>query len=127
VPENLIKTWLPRKNQIALVEIFAVVLAIAHFGSELAGKRIIILIDSECALDALIKGQSKFQDVVKLVKFFWDLVAEFQVDVYLDKVSTDANPADGPSRGKKAEAESLGWIEEHPRYPDELYVSRSKL
>ena len=82
------------------------------------------MIDSECALDALIKGQSKFSDVVKLVNFFWDQVAEFQVDIYLDKVSTDANPADGPSRNKVEEARALGWVEENPRFPDELYVQR---
>lgn len=126
VPGDATKTWLPRENQSALVEIFAVVLGLAHFGPELAGKGIIILFDSECALDALIKGRSKVQDVVKLVKCFWDLVAEFLVDVYLDKVSTDAHPADGPSRGKKAEAKAFGCVEEHPRFPDELYVSRAK-
>ena len=82
VPGHLIKTWIPRKNQIALIELFGAVVAISHFGPELAGKRVILLIDSESALDGLIEGQSKFQDVIKLVKVFWDLVAEYHMDVY---------------------------------------------
>ena len=42
-------------------------------GPELAGKRVLGRIDSECALDALIKGQSKFSDVIKLLTQFGDL------------------------------------------------------
>ena len=125
VPANLIRTWLPRENQIALVEIFAAVLIMAHFGHELANKRVILLVDSECALDALIKGQSKFSDVIKLVKIFWDLVADHQVDVYLDRVSTDANPSDGLSRGREEEAEGWGWVLENPRFPDALESTRA--
>ena len=67
VPGHLIKTWIPRANQIALIELFGAVLAISHFGPELMGKRVMILIDSESALDLAIKGQSKFQDVIKLI------------------------------------------------------------
>jgi hypothetical protein len=116
--------WIPRKNQIALVEIFGAVLALSHFGPELAGKRLTMFIDSECALDALIKGQSKFSDVIKLVKVFWELVADFHVDVYLDKVSTDANPSDGVSRGKIKEAISLGWKIEAAKFDQRLEVKR---
>jgi hypothetical protein len=124
VPDHLIKMWIPRKNQIALVEIFGAVLALSHFGPELAGKRLIMLIDSECALDALIKGQSKFSDVIKLVKVFWELVADFHVDVYLDKVSTDANPSDGVSRGKIKDAISLGWKIEASKFDQRLEAKR---
>ena len=75
-PQDVVDKWIPRKNQIMLIEIFAAVLTIYHFGSELQGKRLLGLIDSESALDALIKGQSKFQDVILLVKVFWDLIAK---------------------------------------------------
>ena len=126
VPDDLLQTWLPRKNQIALVELFAAVLVLSHFGPELSGKRVIGLVDSECALDALIKGQSKFEDIIKLVKQFWDLVAEHQIDVYLDRVSTDANPSDGLSRGKRVEAEAMGWKVENVAFPAALYQPRNE-
>jgi hypothetical protein len=124
VPEDLIKRWLPRKNQIALVEAFAVVMAISHFGAELTGKRLIALVDSECALDALIKGQSKFEDVLGLLKVFWDLIAAHSIDVYLDRVSTDANPSDGMSRDGEQEAIALGWNIETAKFPEALYKKR---
>ena len=109
VPNQLLATWLPRRNQIALVELFATVMAIAHFGSELAGQNVMFLVDSEPALDALIKGLSKFTDVIHLVTLFWEVVAEFQVNVYLDRVSTDANISDGVSRGDLTAFEDWGW------------------
>ena len=126
VPEHLIKTWIPRANQIALIELFAAVLVLSHFGPELAGKRVLGLIDSECALDALIKGQSKFSDVIKLLKQFWDLVAEYEIDLYLDRVSTDANPSDGMSRDGRAEAEAMGWDTEQVQFPQSLNKTRKE-
>ena len=103
------RTWLPRKNQIALVELFATVIAIAQFGAEVAGRNVMFLVDSEPALDALVKGLSKFEDVIHLLTLFWHLVAEFQVNVYLDRVSTDANISDGISREDMSAFDEWGW------------------
>ena len=64
--------------------------------------------------------------MVKLVKQFWDLVAEYQIDVYLDRVSTDANPSDGMSRDGKAEAEAMGWNIEQVQFPQSLNKTRSE-
>ncbi len=38
---------MPRKNQIAMVELFAAVQVLKHWGPELAGKRVIGMVDSE--------------------------------------------------------------------------------
>ena len=62
--------------------------------------------------------------MAKLVKFFWEQVAEFQVDVYLDKVSTDANPSDGLSRGKVEDAKQLEWEVEDAKFEARLQVKR---
>ncbi len=122
VPEHPIKKWIPRKNQIAMIELLAVVMVIVHHGPELAGKRVMGLIDSEPVLDALIKGQSKHEDVIYLLRIFWDLIAEYQIAIYLDRVSTDSNPSDGMSRDGEDEAEELGWeIEsQNVRFPQIL-------
>ena len=98
----------------------------AYFGHKLVDKGIILLLDSDCALDALIKGQSKFEDVIKLVKVFWDMIADACIDVYLDRVSTDANPSDGLSRGKEKDAKEIGWEVEFARFPDALLVKREE-
>ena len=119
VAEDLIHSWLPTKNAITLIEIFAAVAAIEHHGPELIGKRVTLLIDSEAALDALIKGYSRFEDVALIVTAFWELVAKYQVNVYLDRVPTDSNISDGMSRARSGEIQQLAW---HQVYPDLLGV-----
>ena len=64
--------------------------------------------------------------MIKLVKVFWEVVAEFRLDVYLDRVSTDANPSDGMSRDKHKEAEARGWKVVETKFPDTMNISRAK-
>jgi hypothetical protein len=97
-----------------MVELLAAVLALHHYGPELSGKRLIFLIDSQAALDAIIKGYSRKDDVCGLITVFWTLVHDHNVMVYLDRVSTDANVSDGVSRSKVKEAIAIGWEIEHP-------------
>ena len=110
----MLKAWLPRKNQIAPVEIFAAVIAAYHIGPELTGKNVMFLIDSERAPDALIKGLSTFEDVILLHTAFWDLVAQFQMNAYLDRTSTDENISDGVSREDLSIAEACSWVMDQP-------------
>ena len=101
--------WLARENQIAMIKLVAAVMVVEQWGPELTGKRVIGMIDSECVLDALIKGQSRQDDMPKLIRRFGDIVADRQIILYLDRVSTDSNPSDGMSREGEEEAEALGW------------------
>ncbi len=66
----MIQSWLPTKNAITLIETFAVIAAIDHHDPELVGKKVVLLIDSEAALDALIKGYSRVEDVILIVTAF---------------------------------------------------------
>ena len=79
------------------------------YGPVLSGKRVTFLIDSECALDALIKGYSKAEDCCHLASTFWNLAAEHQVIAYLDRVSTDSNISDGLSRRDTETYREAGW------------------
>jgi len=110
--------WLARDNQIAMIELFAAVMVLEQWGPELTGKRAIGMIDSECVLDALIKGQSRQDDMQKMTRRFWDIVADHQINLYLDRASTDSNPSDGMSREGEEEAEALGWEVEPAQFPD---------
>ena len=73
-----------------------------------------MLIDSEAALDALIKGYSRVEDVALIVTAFWELVASHQVNVYLDRVPIDSNISDGMSRSRLGELKELSWRRVHP-------------
>ena len=118
VPERLIQKWLPRKSQIATVEMFAVVVALASFRDLILGSWILIFVDSEPVLGALVKGYSSKEDMCELTGVFWQLALEIRALAYLDRVSTDANPADPPSRNKMDIGTKLGWKTVRAVFPD---------
>ena len=110
VPQSLMRRWLPRKTQIAMVEAFAAVLVVDQYRHDLAGKRALLFIDADAVLAALIKGYSAKEDLCELVGYFWRRCAASRIAVYLDRVPTDANPADAPSRGSCEELCACGAV-----------------
>ena len=117
VPEKVKKFWLVRKTQIVPIEMLAPIVALATFGPMIRGKDIILFIDSEAVEGALIKGYSAREDLSELVSVFWDLALELRVNVYIDRVSTDANPADWPSRNDLVTGRSARWGSLEPVWP----------
>ena len=120
VPESVINKWIPRKTQIVMVELVAAVLVLTNFASQLRCKHVLLLIDSEAVEGALIKGYSGTEDVCELVGLFWDLAAKLRCLIYIDRVPTDANPADYPSRNKMEIGSGLGWKTAKVFWPKEI-------
>ena len=58
----------------------------------------LLFVDSEPVQGALVKGYSSKEDLCELVGVFWSLALEIQVNLYIDRVPTDSNPSDPPSR-----------------------------
>ena len=44
-----------------------------------------------------------------IVNVFWNQALELGALFYVDRVATDANISDGPSRGRSEEAVACGW------------------
>ena len=113
ITDELMAGWIPRETQISMVEMFAPVLAVAAYGQQLAGRSLIVMVDSESVEGALVKGYSSKADLCELTGVFWDLCDQLHIAVYIDRVPTDANISDGPSRDD-AEfyrmADDLGWV-----------------
>ena len=65
----------------------------------------------------MIKGYSAREDLSELVSVFWDLALELRVNVYIDRVSTDANPAGWLSRNDLETGSSAGWGSLEPVWP----------
>jgi len=103
--------WLPRKNQINMVELFAPPVVFDVLKNRLHSCRVLLFVDSEAAEGALIKGYSKFEDACELAGLFWHMAVRANAAVYVDRVSTDGNPADGPSRGDVSELTARGAIQ----------------
>ena len=117
VKKDLIDKWIPRKSQIAMVELFATIAALETFKSQLEGSSTLLFVDSEPVQGALVKGYSAREDMCELVSVFWRCALVLKINLYIDRISTDANPADHPSRNRMEVGESLGWIEIEPKFP----------
>jgi hypothetical protein len=121
VPEDMMRKWIPRTNQIALVELFAPVLALELMGEKLRGKKVLLFVDSEPVEGALVKGYSALEDMSELTRVFWEQAAKLEVLIYIDRVPTDSNPADLPSRKTKEDRyQNLGWVEASKSWPGKL-------
>ena len=106
---DLIEKWIPRKSQIAMIELFATVVALQTFKPWISGSWSLLFVDSEPVQGALVKGYSAREDLCELVGVFWQLALEIHINLYIDRVPTDSNPADPPSRGRLDIGQSLGW------------------
>ena len=120
VKQQIIDAWIPRSNQIALIELLAVVVAVDTFKPIITGQRVLVMIDSESALGGLVKGYSALEDICELVGVFWQSVDDSRTLVYLDRIPTDSNPADAPSRNKMEVAKRLGWVITEPVLQDRI-------
>ena len=66
---------------------------------------------------------SKKEDMCELTGLFWHLAAVHSVAPYIDRVPTDGNPADGPSRGSCQELVDRG-AEQVESKPSQLLVEQ---
>ena len=85
--------------------------------SYVQGATLILFVDSEAVECALVKGFTKCSDTPLLVGKFWELAQELNAAIYIDRVPTDANCSDGPSRDKVYIGKQLGWLEVQARWP----------
>ena len=115
--------WLPRNTQIVMVEAFAPAVAIDALRSDMEGANILLLVDAEAVEGALVRGYSSREDLCELAGLFWSLACELDIGVYVDRVPTDGNPSDGPSRGRPEELAALG-SREHAKPPSAQLLRR---
>lgn len=120
VPDEIKERWLERATQIMPIEMLAPVVALSTFADRLVGADIFLFIDSESVEAALIKGYSSRSDMCEIITLFWDLALELKARIFIDRVSTDANPADWPSRNKLWIGEAAGWSTVKALWPQEL-------
>jgi hypothetical protein len=117
VPEALMAKWLPRKNQIVMIELLGVVMAFEFWHELVRNSSVLLFVDSEPVQGALVKGYSHFEDMCELTGVFWALVDELNALVYIDRVPTDGNVADGPSRNTMQTLTNLGSIRSKTWFP----------
>ena len=110
VPPELKERWLSRTTQIVPIEMLAPVVALCTFADRVQCADIFVMIDSEAVEGSLIKGYSSREDLCEIISIFWDLALSLKTRVFIDRISTDANPADAPSRNKLLFGHRAGWV-----------------
>ena len=117
IPLSISRKWLHRSTQIIPIEMMAPVLALETFADRLVNADVILLIDSEAVEAALIKGYSSRSDVCEIISIFWERALRLRCRIFIDRVSTDANPADWPSRNDLNRGQEAGWCTVPAEWP----------
>ena len=104
-----------------MVELVATDLALKTFRHYKQDATVLMLVDAQAVEGVLVKGYSARSDVSLLVGQFWQLAQALNAAIYIDRVPTDANCSDGPSRDKVYIGKHLGWLEVQARWPSEVH------
>ena len=88
-------------NKIYVFELFAAVATVFVPRQQLAGRKIIIFVDNEAACAALTTGAAKNRCALLLVYTLWSVVAQFDLQIWIERVPSAQNPADLPSGNRQ--------------------------
>ena len=97
-PPELVSQWLPKENHMTPLETLAAPVALHTWSAKLANTQLIHFIDNNSAASNLVKGYSNKSDTTPLIGDYWLTAAEHGIDIYIDRVESKSNLADGPSR-----------------------------
>ena len=90
------------------------------FIRECRGKTVRIWTDNEGSHGALKAGSAKVADHNRLVHAMWLLAAENDVGMFVDRVSTNENVSDYPSRGSFTVLKAINASRRKPKLPCEV-------
>ena len=114
VPQEVIHKWLPRENHMGQLELLAAPFALATWPSRFKDRAVLMFIDNNSAAANLVKGYSPQSDSAKIVGEFWLAAACLKTSLYIERVESKSNIADGPSRLDYSFLHSLGGIWQQP-------------
>ena len=104
-------------KQIMGLEVLAIMLGLESFRNEIRGANLTIWTDNAGAEGALVKGASKNADHNIMMHLFWKRAALDRIGVWIRRVPTCDNIADGPTRGWFEALFEIGAVPCHPSLP----------
>ena len=112
VPRYVIRHFCARRAFIYFLEAVAPLIVIAAFHLT-PPKFLVIYVDNQAALQALIKGYGRDGTINGLLSFFWSLVARLHIYVHFTWVPSEKNISDPVSRGSFELATEMNWTRIH--------------
>ena len=85
-------------SEISGLKMFAMVAAVAALGGQLQGKRVGLFLGNNAEAGALIEETSRVAVILAWIGRFWGYKAELSASCWVESVSSEASPADAPSR-----------------------------
>ncbi len=94
------RSWLTKREdkQIFGLEALAVVLGLESFRELLKGKNVTIYTDNKAVEGDLTRGSSKQSDHNEMIHLIWRRFVCDKIGAWVERVPTDDNIADGPTR-----------------------------
>ena len=90
---------LRRKDEhIAMREFLAIPLLLSTFGSALQGCLLLLAVDNQGVLGAMVSGRAGADDLNIGIGKLWLMVADAGISLHIVRVESKTNVADGPSR-----------------------------
>ena len=96
------------------VEASAGIVVFDTWSDLLADADVIHFIDSNTSLNGLVNGWSRKSDTCHLVGLYWKCVSQLKAFVWVERVESESNIADGPTKDRYDTLESLGAVEVQP-------------
>jgi len=105
--------WLPSaaSNVINEAESLAASVWVSTFGPGIRGQDVLLFIDSAAAEGSLLRAYSSSRHLTALAGCFWTTSANHQLRVWIGRVPSNVNPADGFSRSDRSLGKRHGWAE----------------
>ena len=109
IPDVLVEHWksLGKKQLIAELELFPIVVALANYAEQIRGRRVLIFVDNNSVRDVMIKGSSRSASLFVMLAEFARRAHREQLLLWISRVPSKSNIADFPSRGQPEIAAKL--------------------
>ena len=98
MPAEVLQILKPRGNYIQFLEMASAILLFDTFGDLLKGADLVLYCDNTAQEGALTKGFSTAWDMAVVAGVFWELAGRSDCDVWIERVPSELNLADCPSR-----------------------------
>ena len=122
VRQQLMGQWCERQTQIIPSEAVCAVGAFWHLREHLYDQDVNYFVDSQSAVEALIKGTCSASDVADIANVAHLLWLLLRTRVWIEWVDSDSNPSDGLSRDGLSDAWTTqqGWALSEVEFPEAL-------
>ena len=98
MPDDILDVLKPKGNYIQFMEMSAAALFVATFGQDCREANVTLFCDNVAQQGSLSKGFSKDLDNAVLAGVFWDMIAAQGINLWLERVPSEENLSDVPTR-----------------------------